>query len=359
MSDALTLKMLELYQQSAPPTMFLTGLFQTPPQNFYNSSEVEIDISRTDEDISIVVQDFTDGGRVNSLDLYTNKRFKPPIHKETFPLNAFDLMNRQAGATPFDDINFQATANLKAVQAIAKISEKIQRSIELQASQILQTAVVSLKDGDGNVIYTLDFKGKVSHFTNAAAVWSDTAATPLADLESLAETIRNDGLQNPDQILMGSVAFDNFVKNDDVQKRFDNRRYELGTIAPMAMRGNGGNYRGQVTIGNYNMDIWSYGGRYKDPETGNKVTYIAPDKVIMRASGGRLDATFGAIPTFGNPAAGILPFMPPRITDQAGGMDIFTNAWLTPDREQLIITAGSRPLLIPTAIDTYGCLTTE
>jgi hypothetical protein len=39
-------------------------------------------------------------------------------------------------------------------------------------------------------------------------------------------------------------------------------------------------------------------------------------------------------------------------------MDIQMNAWITADGETMMIQAGSRPLFIPTAIDTYGCLDT-
>jgi len=352
----ITKRMLALYESMASPTRFLTGLFLTPPQNFYNSAEVEVDGVRFGEEISIVVQNLTVGGRENSADLYTNKRFKAPIHKEVGTLNSFDLINRMAGDDPFADINFQANATTKAFMIISKIEDKIRRSIEVQASQILQTAVLDLKDENGSTLYSLDFKGKATHFPDAATEWDNASANPIADLESLADVIRKDGLQNPDQIIMGDRAFREFIDNDLVKERLDNRRIELGTIAPVAMRSDGGVYKGTVQVGNYNMDVWTYSGYYVDPQSGLSVPYISPRKVIMRASVGRLDATFGAIPRFVNPDTRVLPFLPPRLSSVSGGMDLFTNAWVTPDGEQLILSAGSRPLLIPTAIDTYGCL---
>jgi hypothetical protein len=130
----------------------------------------------------------------------------------------------------------------------------------------------------------------------------------------------------------------------------------------MEMRGNGGNFRGVVEIGNYRYDVWTYGGRFKDPQTGNKVQFISPEKVVVRASGGRLDATFGAIPNIGSmlgaQATNLLPELPGRVSNANGGMDLFTNAWLSQDGEQLFGGVGARPLMIPTAIDTYGCLDT-
>jgi len=136
----------------------------------------------------------------------------------------------------------------------------------------------------------------------------------------------------------------------------------MGTIAPMQMAGNGGQFRGVVEIGNYRYDVWTYGGRYKDPQTGVKTPFIAVDKVIVRASSGRLYATFGAIPNIGNlmggQATNLLPELPSRISNAGGGMDLHTNAWLSNDGEQLFGGVGARPLMIPTAIDTFGCLDT-
>jgi hypothetical protein len=38
------------------------------------------------------------------------------------------------------------------------------------------------------------------------------------------------------------------------------------------------------------------------------------------------------------------------------GLDLTTNAWFTPDGEHLMVSAGTRPLTIPTAIDTFARL---
>lgn len=364
MSGTTTTRMIRAYNQMAQPMLFLSGLFQSPPENFHTSEEVEIDIVRSDEDISIVIQDLSTGYRMNSEDLYTNKGFKPPIHKEAIPINSFDLIKRMPGQNPFEAPDFRANVITRMFNGMTKIERKIRRSIEVQASQVLQTGVVTLTDMNGNALYTLDYKPKASHFPTAGTSWATaTGQQKLDDINTLAEQIRDDGLADPDQLIMGIDAFENFISDDEVQKRFDTRRIDLGTIAPMEMRGNGGTFRGIVEIGNYRYDVWTYGGRYKDPQTGNKVQFIDPGKVVVRASSGRLDATFGAIPNIGSlmggGAANLLPELPSRVSNADGGMDLFTNAWLSQDGEQLFGGVGARPLMIPTAIDTFGCLDTQ
>ena len=364
MSGSTTKRMLKAYMQKAQPTLFLSGLFQSPPENFYSSEEVEIDIVRSDEDVSIAIQDLSTGYRMNSEDLYTNKGFKPPIHKEALPLNSFDLIKRMPGQDPFQSPDFRANLILRMFNGMAKIESKIRRAVELQASQVLQTGAVTLTDSAGVALYELDYKPKSSHFPTAGTSWaSATGAQKLGDISSLAEVVRNDGLSDPDQLIMGIDAFENFISDADVQKRFDIRNIHLGTIAPMEMRGNGGTYRGIVEIGNYRYDVWTYGGRYQHPQTGVKTQYLDPGKIIVRASSGRMDATFGAIPNIGalvgGQATGLLPELPGRVSNASGGMDLFTNAWLSQDGEALFGGVGARPLMIPTAIDTLACLNTQ
>ena len=359
MSDATTIRMISAYNSASPVTMFLSSLFSAAPENFHTSKEVEIDIQREDEDIAVALMNVSQGYRMNEFDKYTNKRFAPPVLKEAFPVNAFDLLDRQAGENPFETVDFQANAMIRVMKGSRQVQKKILRAIELQAAQVLQTGKITLSDFDGNDVYEIDYKPKASHFPTVSTDWNAGGADPAGDIEALAEEIRNDGLEDPNQLIMGVDAFENFIKNDDIQKRFDNRRIDLGAITPMANGGTGGgNFRGVVEIGNYKYDVWTYGGRYIDPETGDKVQYIDPNNVIVRSATGRLDATFGAIPRIVQPEQRVLGLMPERINEANSIGDIFLNAWVSDDGENLFGGAGSRPLMIPTAIDTYGCLTT-
>jgi len=361
MSTETTSRMLGAYVQEQVPTLYLSGMFESPQQNFYSGESVEIDIVRSDEDIAIVIQDLSTGHRMNSTDLYTNKQFTPPIYKEAVAINSFDLLKRMPGNDPFQDPDYRADVMTRLTSGMVKVQRKIRRSIELQASQILQTGILTLTDETGAALYTLDYKPKASHFPTSGTAWGTAGADPLGDILALANVIRNDGLSDPDELHFGENAYQTFIQDDTVQKHLNGRRIDQGSVVPMTPRGAGGNHRGFIDIGNYTYQIFTYGGRYKDPQTGAKIPYLDTGKVIVRASSGRMDATFGAIPNIGRLlGAGdqLLPELPGRISDTAGGVDLFTNAWITPDGEQLFGGVGTRPLLIPTAIDTYGCLTT-
>lgn len=363
MSDSTTKRLLKVYIQSAPPTIFFSGLCATPPENFFASEKVLIDIVRYGEDVAVVIQDLSVGYRYSSGDAYTNKEFLPPIYQEANPLNSFDLIKRPPGSNPFEDIDYRANLMWRMFHSFRETERKIRRSIEWQASQVLQTGKVILTNEKGKSLYVLDYKPKVTHFPTVTVAWDQATATPIKDISDLAEIIRNDGLSDPDQLIMGINAFESFLKNEEVAKRFDNRNYGLGSIEPMQKRGQGGTYRGVVDIGEYKYEMFTYGGTYNDPETGNSKKYLSPNNVILRASNGRLDLSFGAVPNIGKimgtQANVILQELPGRITNSEGGMDLFTNAWLSPDGSQLFCGVACRPIVIPTAIDTYGCLNTK
>lgn len=363
MSGATTVRMIAAYFQEASPTAFFSGMFSARPENFHTSEEVEIDIVRSEEDVSIVIQDLSTGYRMNSEDLYTNKGFKPPIHKEAIPLNSFDLIKRMPGQNPFESPDFRANIITRMFSGMRKVERKIRRAMELQASQVMQTGVVTLTDSNGVALYTLNYAPKATHFPTAGVSWATaTLAQKIADLTNLANVIRSDGLTDPDQVIMGATAYENLLQTTGFLDRFDARRAELGTIVPMDRQGSGGIYRGTIELGNYKLDVWTYNGRYKHPQTGVSTPFLAPGKVIVRSSTARMDATFGAIPNIGALLGGgarLLPELPGRMSSPGANMDMFTNVWMTADGEQLFGGVGARPLLIPTAIDTYGCLTTQ
>ena len=108
--------------------------------------------------------------------------------------------------------------------------------------------------------------------------------------------------------------------------------------------------------------MWTYGGRYIDPQTQVKTQYIDPANVIVRSSAARLDATFGSIPNIGKLLGATnkisLPMMPSRFSIASTSIDLNTNIWLSEDGENLFSGVGTRPLLYPTAIDTFGRIAT-
>jgi hypothetical protein len=337
--------------------MFLSGFFQSPPRNFHNTEKVELDIIREDEDVAIVIQDLTAGARMNESTKYTNKAFTPPIFKEMGAVHAFDQIQRQPGQDPFQDPNFALNAANEAFRIFRRLEKKIRRAIELMASQVLQTGALTLFNETGVTLYTLDFIPKATHMVTVGVTWAPdgSSGNPLADLEALATVVRRDGKRQPRQLVFGTSAFQRFLANAQVQLRLDKTIMNIAALAPET-RGQGATFQGFVWIGHYRFEMWTYDGYFKHPQTGVLTPYVDVDNVIMLSEGGRLDLSFGAIPRIVGPEARALPFLPPRMSSAEQGLDLTVNAWITPDGEHLMVSAGTRPLTIPTAIDTFARL---
>lgn len=357
-SNETTVKMLRKYEEEAPRSSFFTRMFQSPDENYHDTEKVQIDIERDDEDLAIAIQDLSTGPRMNTDDVYTNKEFTPPIFDEGFQLKVSDLIKRVASQHPFKDPIFQANASLRFTKGMRKVERKIRRAIEEQASQVLMTGTATLIDSAGNALFVVDYKPKATHFFAASPVWDGTSPTIAGDLIKAADLVRDDGLMDADQAVFGANSWEVAIADDAFRARFQDRRMDLGTISPMDLRDSGGQYRGVIDVGNYKLDVWTYNGKFTNPQTLAKSSYMTPTKVLVRASGARLDATFGSIPDLFGPDERLLPYLPARIRGVGRGIDLTPNAWISPNRRILFGSVGTRPLMIPTAIDTYAVIDT-
>ena len=286
----------QLFRQMRSPTGFLSRRFTVKPGGIYNGLKVAMDIERFGEDVAVSVQKCT-GPNLNDISIFTTKEFTPPSYAEAFPVDACDLLNRMAGVDPFSAAAADYASQFVALmtKGFAVVDAKIQRAIELQSSQILQTGMLTLKDKGGATVYNLDFKAKASHFPTVATAWSAAGATPIDDIKALADLIRSDGKVNPNRITFGDGAWSSFLANQQVQDHFNNRRMELGVIDP-AMEDSGAVLQGRTTIGSYVYDLWTYPEVYKDPETDAMLKYVDDDKVIIDSTNTRYDMTSARVP---------------------------------------------------------------
>ena len=355
MTNAVTKHMAREYVQEAPTPMALSSLFSSEPRNYYSSETIEFDIEREGEEVAPVLTDIKNGNTKFALDEYTNKEFKAPVIREEFSINAFDMIKRQLGQISFTDPNFRANAMTQFMKHMRYGGKRQRRTIELMASQILQTGTVTLKDDLGDAAYTIDFKPKATHFPTFATAWTDLAnADPISDLESLCDVIHTDGQSMPERAIFGQGSWQNFQRNETVLKLLDNRRLVIGGIDPSEPTP-GLRYMGYLELTGYRLALYTYKGEYKDVGAVANARYLKSESVVVLSENMRLDATWGAIPQIVPPETRAMSFLTGRLPMASVGMDFTTNAWIAQDGESITGTLGSRPLLIPTSIDRFGC----
>lgn len=360
MTDSITKRMLRPFIQVAPAPMFLSGLFQSPPENFHTSETVEIDIQRDGEDIAVPVVDLSTGHRYNENSEYSNKEMKPPAFLENFVVEASKLLGRDPGENPFAEIDYEAKAIRRAQLGLVKLQNKIRRGVEHMSSETLfsSTGDVTLVNAKNQAVYKISYPKKTALYPTSGAVWAVSGSTgdPEGDVSGLAEKIRGFSGRNPDMLVFGDQAWLRAKKNKDVQASLERDRLGLGQLAP-EHRGRGGTFQGFIWIGSYRFEAWTYNGMYRHPVTGTMTRYVPDDKVLVASREARLDLSFGAIPSIRQARA--LEAFPPRIQLAELGVDLTVSTWLELNGRVLNVEAGTRPLAIPTEIDSFGVLTVQ
>lgn len=361
MSDASTTLMIEAYiEQSSATPLFLSGFFPTTPRSFHDSEHIEEDVRRGEPYLAIPVPSVQSGARKHEASVYTNKKYTPPVYDLEGTISAWSTSKRRPGVDPFQDPNFQDSAMEEAFRLLRELEGMLRRAVEFQASQILQTGVITLRDSSNAVIYNLDFNARPSHFVTTTAWAADgNSGDPFADIDALASELRTHGKLPPTDIAFGRGAWTRFLANAKVKSLLDIlglQSFSALAGAPPARPGNA-SFRGRMTIGYYEYNLWLYDDFYIDPVTLEPTRYIGDNKVILVANGGQRKLTFGSIPMFIPPEARAAQFMPSRMNSVERGFDMTTNIWVTPDGKHLNMSAGTRPLCIPSALDTFGCLT--
>jgi hypothetical protein len=356
MAGKSTIKMIRAYFEQAPAPMFLSSFFTLKADGIHESEYVEIDIQRDGEELAPVLKDCT-GYNVNDDSVYSNKEFKPPVFGEEAQFEACNLIDREPGENPYESKGFMRKAMQKVRRALNKLMPKIRRSIELQSATILQTGVCSLLGKDGTVQYTLDFQPKASHFPTVAVAWTGGAGTPLQDINNLAKLNRRDGKFTSDTLIFGTAAWAGITQNAAFKEALESRRGVTASVRPESVPEDA-TWQGTIWIENYEYNMYTYDGFYKDPASGNPVDYVFPESCIVMSSRARLDATFGGVPLFRPPQSIALRFVPRQFASLASMMNALVNAWISPNGETLSVGVKARPLMIPVAIDSFGCLDT-
>jgi len=357
MSDASTRHLIDMYVNEATPVPYLTSYFQSPDKNFHTSEKVELDVIRDDEEIAIVVQDMTTGTRENEVTYYQTKAFTPPVFDESATIDAFQLMQRNPGEFLYQDPDFNANAATRSFRVARKLENKIRRAVELMAAQVLQSGKLTLSDSAGRALYVLDFGPRTSHFPTVGTAWDQASSDKISDLGALGEVVGRDGRQVPRTLIFGKRAWRRFLADPKVIELFKAERINIGEIKPQRRAG-GGSFKGTLTVDHNDYEMYSYAGTYVDPQTRAIREYVDQDSVIVLSENARLDLTYGAIPLVAAPEGRALAFLPPRISNSDSRLDVTLNAWISPNGKQLKIEVGTRPLTIPTAIDSFGCLKT-
>lgn len=340
---ALTSKVVGIFKEDIVVRSGFGGFF---PEETTASLEVDVEVERDNDLIAVDVMRFTEGN-ANKLSKMTENKYIPPYFKEEYYLNRDMVYMNAIGNGVMDNRNINKMVTDRAARSLVLMRRKIERAIRKQQSQVLQTGIVTLKNGDN-----INYRRKAGSIVvkTGAALWSaPTTATPLTDLALAMTFLRDEGNSNGTDVnvVMRSAAYNAFMATDQVINSADYRRIErIKVDMPQFNDATGMAFQGQVAAGDFVVNLWTYNEKYTD-EAGVTQHYLDANKVIVLPNDFQGKTVFGGLPTMiESNIAGVSADIPTIVE---------ANYLIRSFSDRKTISSGleltSAPLVIPFTID--------
>ena len=270
----------EVVRQAPPVHTYFRDTFFTNIKTF-STERVDIDLVKGDRRMAAFVHPRA-GGKVLTANGYTTQSYKPPLVNPYDVTTADQLMTRLPGEELYSGMTPAQRAAQKLMEEYNTLNDATTRREEWMAVQAIVTGQIPIV-GDGvNEIIDFGFTNKVT--LSGDNKWGGSKADIMGNLGDWVDTVLHGGFANADTLIMGKAAKKAFFNDATVQKMLDNRRMNMGEIAPRDLP-NGVRYLGHLT--DPSLELYSYGEVYyddwTDPDTPETKPLI-PDNVVVLIS---------------------------------------------------------------------------
>lgn len=271
----------EVVRQAPPVHTFFRDTFFTNIKTF-PTERVDIDLVKGDRRMAAFVHPRV-GGKVLTANGYSTESYKPPLINPYDITTADQLMTRLPGEDLYSGMTPAQRAAQKLVEEYNRLNDATTRREEWMAVQAIINGQIPIVGEGVNEVIDFGFTNKVT--LTGTARWGQSAAKVLDNLGDWTDTVLTGGFANVDWAIMGKTARRLFLDDEDVQKKMDNRRYNIGEIAPRDLP-NGVKYYGHLT--DPNLDIYGYGEVYlddwTDPENPETKPLVPDNDVVLISS---------------------------------------------------------------------------
>lgn len=340
--EHITKRIIATFSDNIPVRSGLSAFF---PASTTVERMVGIEVERNRQLVAVDVRRSTDANR-NKFSKFLEKLYEPPFFNESWDFTTAQRYDVTFGATTNpskpDALNMMREANNK----MTALRNRIERAIQIQHAQVLQTGIVTMKNGDN-----VDYKRKATSLValGAGARWNEGTSDPLKDLADGCEFLREEGLAagNTVNAIMGRDAFANFISNDKVQKNADFRnikRVEIGM--PQFDNTTGLSFQSQIGTADYIVNIWTY-NEFFETDAGVKTKYIDVKNCILISDDFVGKTAFAGIPAIKRDKSNAE--YPAFITPIEA--DFYINNYIDPVKKAHWFEIASAPLAIPVSVD--------
>lgn len=285
-----TKKLIAVYREMSPVTGFLRSFFE-PVESF--TKEVSIEVQRGSEKVAVDVFRHSGGNR-NTFDRASEKVFIPPYYDEYFTANEHRLYDQVIASLGNGNDTLFAQMTIEQSENLMELQKLIERAVEIQAKEVLESGVVTLKSGTN-----INFGRKAASLVDKGAgnYWNTGTVSPFKDLENGCNFLRQEGKAHGAMFnaIMGSEALELFLNNTIVQNRGDIKSFELDTVIAPVRNSVGASMHGIVSCGSYKVRLWSYPQFFEDA-AGAMQPYVDPKLVILLPENQIGKESYSAVP---------------------------------------------------------------
>ena len=218
---------------------------------------------------------------------FRTERYKPPYIAPQRRLTYDDLNRRMLGEQLFSSLTPEERQTDMLGEDLLEMTEMIQRREEWQAMQVLLHSGVVMqhyanKYGSSEFqefeLRFYDGPSNPNIFT-VATPWDQVGADIFLDLHTMVSKISQFGLPATDLIVSPDVMSE-MLKNDEVYKMLDNRRVELGNVAPTELP-DGVGCMGTINAYGRVLNLFTYDEQFYNDLTDQFETLMPQGTVIL------------------------------------------------------------------------------
>jgi len=226
-------------------------------EKVYRTKTVQLLARRSTEKVAVdIIRG--DKGNYNKMDRFTGKEYLPPYYKELISISALDIYDIPFySGDKYNTAQIEALA-MEAARGLSEIKKKVDRAIELQMSQVFETGIVLIKNGD-----SIDYKRDSSMIEVLAGgdLWDAASVDIIKFFEDKAALLRSKGKVSGGEtidVVMGMAAWQAFRKNAYIIDGENLYVQQLVDLSKPRVNSTGGSYKGTLKAGAYSFDIWTY-----------------------------------------------------------------------------------------------------
>ena len=287
------------------------------------------------------------GGKVMTKQGVSVDTYEPALLKPKYITEADSILDMQ-GIQYADGKDAQTRAEDELAKDERNLKLDVYRRIEHMGVSLVTTGKFLAK-GDGveeEFDYGMDANNII--VLTGAALWTDAGSDPLTALATWADDIFESTGQYPDSCVMGADVYAAFKANSKVKEAFDNRNITLGELKPAPMLDENGNKLNGVVFAGHvdelDLDIYRYVDFYDDEDDVTQDMF-PKNKLVMGSERSSGNVSFAAITDRKELGSSLF----------VG--EVFVKTWSQDDPDDEYLLGKSKPLPVPSDIDSFVCVT--